>query len=109
MFKFISSGVDVLCSLIFVNFFLFGSPSPKLDLSDCVSDVTVSETINLLVRSYGSLKSDSFPFNRFFKVRVNVMIQGAFLNQSLLWELRLILSELNVDFVQMVNDSLAVS
>ena len=109
MFELISSGVDVLCCLILIDLFLFRPPCPKLNLSDCVSDVTVSETINLLVRPHGSSKSNSFPFDRFFKVRVNVVIQGAFLNQSLLRELRFIFSELNVDFVQMINNGLTVS
>ena len=109
MLKLVSSGVDVLCCLIFIDFLLFGPPCPKLDLCDRVSDVAVSETINLLVRSYGSLKSDSFPLDRFFKVRVNVVIQGAFLNQGLLWELRFVFFELNVYFAQMVNNGLAVS
>jgi hypothetical protein len=106
--KFMSSGINVLSSLEFVHFLLFGSPCPKLYLCDGVSDVTVSEPVDLFVCSHGSLKADSLPFDRFFQAWVNVMIQWIFYNQCLFWELWLVFCKLNVSFTQLVNDSLIV-
>lgn len=101
-----SSGVNVLSSLEFVYFLLFGSPCPELNLCNCVSDVTIPESVDLFVCSHCSLKTNSFPFDWFFKARVNVMIKWIFHNQCLLWEFRFIFCELNASFAQMVDDGL---
>lgn len=104
MFKFKPSRINILGSLILIDFILLRPPSPKLNLSDGISDVTVSESIDLFVSSNCSLKSDPLPFDRLLQVGINVMIQSTFLNQGFLLELWFIFTQFNSDFFQVLDD-----
>lgn len=72
--KFVSSCINVFSSLEFVNFLLFWSPCPEFYLSDCITNMTVSESINLFVCSNSSVKANSLPFNRLFQKWKKIMI-----------------------------------
>lgn len=80
MLKLESSGINVLSSLILINFLLFWSPSPEFNLSDTISDMTVSKSINLFISSYSSIQSYSLPLNWLFQVWKDIMIQCTFLH-----------------------------
>lgn len=90
VFKLMSSCVNIFCCLILIDFLLFGSPCPEFYLSNCVSNMTVSISINLLVCSDSSIKSDTLPFDWLFQKWKKIMIQWTFFYQSFLWKLWII-------------------
>lgn len=67
--------IKISCSFKFSNLVLFRSPSPEFSHSNTISNMASSETIDFLISSLNSVKSDTFPFNGGFYLTMNWIIQ----------------------------------
>lgn len=90
--KFVSSRVNVFSSLELVDFLLFGSPCPEFYLSNCITNMTVSESVNLFVCSHSSVKANTLPFNGLFQKWKEIMIQWTLFYQCFVRKFRIVLS-----------------